>query len=524
MNKITYRKWIENDLKLVEEFLMAGKSKEFISSHFKTSIENIRQIMSRNNLKTFRPENKHPPKKKKTEDLSTRIRILKGEEIRISDAYCFFSDEELHRWKDNTVECCDRFCKDVLEIELQSYQLTCIDKMLKHKRFVGVLGRQSGKDFLLSCFVVWQSVINSNSKILLVSASQRASDLLYTRILNFIGSSNELFDSVDKSNMERCVLKNNSEVWSLPASGQIRGQTEVTHVIVNEAHEVADETFSAVEPMLAVKHGFLYLFSTPKGCIGRLWQAFNDPLFAKIQLPSTVNKYIPKAYFELQQKTMDSLEYDMEINAQFQESVDAFFPLSVINGCSEEYTLRQTPEKEKDYYAGIDWGRIADKSVVTILSKKKIGEDEIEYKVENIVEMEKTPFPEQQRRILELHSRYKFRKIAPEYNGLGMPSCDFLKEKLGDVVKIFQSTLDSKAESFNNLRKTMEDRTIVLPKTHIKLQYELRTFQYRLTQTGKMKLFHLSNSSDDFVDSLSFSIFAAEASKIIFDFGDGIVF
>ncbi len=510
------KKWTKKEIKTIEQMLKEGKSVNYISTKFGITEENLRMIMSRNNLKVL-VENRSGKSKlqsKREQDIATRIRILKGEEIRITEPLAKFTDEQLHKWKNNTVECCDKFCRDVLNVELQDYQLLCIEKMLKTKRFVGVMGRQIGKDFLLSCFVVWQVIINSNSKILLVSASQRASDLLYNRILSFIGQREELFDSVSKSNMEKCIFKNNSELWSLPASGQIRGQTEVTHVIVNEAHEVPDEAFSAIEPMLAIKHGHLYIFSTPRGCIGRFWEAFNNPMFSKVHLPSTANKYIPKEYFELQKKTMDSLEYDMEINANFQESLNSFFKLSSIQKCTQDYSLRQSPEPDKEYYCGIDWGRISDSSVITILSK---NEDEL--KVENIIELTKTPFPEQVALIKKIHDDFKFKKIIPEYNGLGIAPCDDLIKEIGEsTVQPFKSSLKSKEESYSMFRKQIEDVNLVIP-NHTKLQYELRTFVYELTATGAMKLHHLANSSDDFVDSLMFAVWGTkEENEFCFDF------
>jgi len=505
------KRWTPNELKLLKEFLEEDKSVGYIANHFQISTNNLRVVMHKNKLYF---KSKETNKKKQLtiqqDDLSTRIRILKGEEIRTTTATCFFTEEQIRPWLVG-VEGCNQFCKDVLNVELQQYQLDIIDNMLHHKRCVNVLGRQAGKDWLISCFVLWMTITCSNQKILLVSAGQRQSDLLYNRILGFLGYSKELFDSVDKSNMEKCVFKNNSEIWSLPATGFIRGFTEVTHIFVNEAFEVPDYTFSAIEPMLAIMDGYLYLFSTPRGCVGFLWDVFNNPFYKRVQLPSSVNKYITKKYLDDRKQTMDALEFDMEFNAQFQQSVDTFFKLSTINDCSEEYSLRAEPEADKVYYCGIDWGRVHDKSVITIVSKsqgKHQSEKEAMYKVENIIEMSKVPFPEQVRRVIALHSKFNFKVIIPEWAGLGIPPCDELIEKLGaEIVKIFKPTIDNKSEAYSKLRKKMEDKQLIIPKNHVELQYELRTFQYQLLPSGKMKLFHLAKSSDDRIDSLCFSIF-----------------
>ncbi len=507
--------WYKEELETLKSFVKEGKSLNYIARAFNTSVSNIKVVCHRKKIviSKLRKKNlsgspsKFERKFSKGDDLTTRIRILKGEELRKDKPTHFFSDKEIKRWL-NGAEGCDIFCKEVLKVELQDYQIDAIKKMLNRKRVVAIMGRQTGKDFLCSCFVVWKSIIDSNSKILLISASQRASDLLYNRILTFIGSSNELFDSVEKSNMEICKFKNNSEIWSLPATGQIRGQTEVTHIICNEAFEIPDEAFSAIEPMLAIRNGHLYLFSTPRGCVGKLWNTFNNPFYEKIHLPSTINKYLSKEWVELQKNTMPALEFDMEVNANFQQSVDCYFPIYVLEQISYDYSLHEIPQPDKDYYCGIDWGRIQDSSVITIISKDKEGF----LKVENIIEKIKTPFSEQVALICKLHQNYGFENIISEYAGLSISPSEQLKEK-GLPVDFFKPTIDSKEQAFNYLKKQMENKKLMIPKNHQKLQYELRMFQYQITSSGKTKLFHLSRGSDDFCDSLNYSVWATKEPK-----------
>jgi hypothetical protein len=502
---MTSSRWSDKDIALIDELLSADKSVGFIAAHFCTTEQNIRMVMSRNNLavKQSRAGTLSTLEKKASiQDLSTRIRILKGEELRVAPPKDTFSEEQLKSWLSGS-QGCVKFCQEVLGVELQAYQIEMIQQMLDHKRFVAVCGRQVGKDFTASCFVLWQSVCNSNSKILLVSASQRASDLLYNRILNFIANSTELFDSVSKSNSETCTFKNNSEIWSLPATGQIRGQTEVTHILVNEAFEVPDETFSAIEPMLAIRNGSLYLFSTPRGCQGKLWEAFNSPFYGKMHLPSTANKYLSAEFIETARQTMPASEFDMEINAYFNQNVDNFFNSTLIDSVSYDYSLHDIPE-EKDYFCGIDWGREHDSSVISIVSV-----DEGNIRVENVIELVKKPFSEQVALISKLHSTYNFKKIVSEYAGLSIPACEQLKEK-GLPVTFFKPTIDSKELAFNFLKKKMEDKQLMIPKSQTKLQYELRMFQYEVTSGGKTKLFHLSKGCDDFCDSLNYAIWATK--------------
>lgn len=514
------RLWTPERLDKLRNLLREKISTKEIAEYFGVDESAIRQVMYREGIKRSnlgqhrsKLEKKHREKKDEKKDLATRIRILKGEELRKEEPQFGFSDEQLSRWL-NGKNGCNLFCREVLGVELQDYQLEMVEKMINHKRCCFVMGRQSGKDFTIACFVIWNSICNSNQRMLLVSPAQRQSDLLFDRILQFIGLSNELFTSVEKSNMEVCRFTNKSEVHSLPSTTYIRGFTEVTHIFVNEvAHGISGDTFAAIEPMLAIKHGSLILMSSPLGCQGKLWEAFNSPIYAKMRLPSTTNKYISREWIETQEKTMPVVVYDCEVNANFSQAIDNFFPMEVIDKCSQEYGFRSFPEPELDYYLGVDWGRVRDSSVLTIISKN--SEDIL--KVEKIIEFQNKPFSAQVEHIRKLHNTFGFRKIVAEYAGLGIMPCEKLKE-MELPVEFFKPTLDNKEGAYNHLLRTMEDGNLIIPKGHYKLQHELRLFQYEVTGQGKTKLHHVLGGSDDFCDSLCLAVNESKKSGFVFDF------
>ena len=340
----------------------------------------------------------------------------------------------------------------------------------------------------------------------MVSPAQRQSDLLYERILRFIGQNNELFESVDKSSMEYCKFTNNSLIKSLPSTTYIRGETEVTLCIMNEARDFlnGEEVMASVLPMLAVSQGSLVMMSSPAGCMGILWDAFNSPVYCKLQYPSSVNQYINKDWLEEQKQTLSSNCYQMEFEAQFSEAIDNFFSIQTITKCSKEYDFSNYPEEGVEYTCGIDWGRVKDSSVVTIVSKKN---DQV--KVENIIEMFNKPFSFQLGMIKLLNEKYKFTRIIAEKAGLSLPLCEKLREE-GFPVEGFVPTVDSKSEAYNYLLRQMEIGNITIPK-HLKLQYELRTFRFEVNPQGKMKLHHVDGGSDDFVDSLCFGVWGTKA-------------
>jgi phage terminase large subunit-like protein len=500
------RKWTRDRLNTIEQLLAKGKPYPEIAREMGTSQVNLRYLIHHYKLKS-RGGNRGKSIKKIREDLATRIRILRGEEIRQTEPVFGFTDDQLRRWfpEEHGIDALQTFCKEVLNIELQGYQLKMSGIMHNHRRSCFVLGRQSGKDFTTACFVVWDSVIHSNRKTLIVSPAQRQSDLLFDRIIRFIAQSKELFDSVKSSTREHIAFTNGSIIKSYPSTSYIRGETEVTHAILNEARDFAngEEVLASVVPMLALKRGNLSIMSSPAGCMGILWDCFNSPEYHTMQLPSSVNKYIDNEWIMEQERTLPATTFQMEFEAQFSEAVDNFFPSALVRKCTETYDFSSFPQPGHTYYLGIDWGRIRDSSVLTVLDRDREGS----MRIEKIVELVNTPFSSQLAHVQKLHDTFKFTMIVPEKNGLSMPLCEKLKE-MGLPTTDFESTITKKAEGYNTLLKELEKGTLVIP-NHPKLQYQLRTFRFVMTRDGKMKLHHASSSGhDDYCDSLMLSVYA----------------
>lgn len=510
--------WTEKELNLLKEFLEADKSVDFIASHFQTTSQNVRMVMSRNNLKVKQSQVGAPSKfqREKKEDLATRIRMLRGEELLLTKAQFSFTDEQIRKWIEPNGFIL--FAKEVLNIDLQDYQIEMIENILNHKRVCIVAGRGTGKSFTISIVCLYIAITRSNQKILIISPAQRQSDLLYNQILKFIGSNNELFNSVVKSNLELCRLTNNSEIYPLPATTFIRGFQRVDYIFCDESAYFMnpEETFASIEPMLSIKnekgeYGSMVVVGSPSGKTGILWNCFNNPLYVKMQIPSTRNSYVSSDWIESQKISMSPAVFESEIMAQFSESIDNLFSYELIRKISQYYDYVDFPDQNKEYYFGIDVGRVRDSSVITIISKDR---DSI-MKCEKIVELNNKEFREQIEHIKFLNEKFKPRKICVEKAGLSLQMCEELKKTL-PVIE-FEPTIKNKEDGFMFLLKHMQEGKVIISSKDMKLQFQLRTFKYEITERGQMKLHHESElSRDDYVDSLMMAVWATKSGGLWF--------
>ena len=533
--------WTPDEEIVLRDLYLKGDSVATLALRFGVSENAIRRRLShlgvmRGHSSRAAKEGHRTRARKRAEkdDIASRLRILLGEEVRPPGARRTFADDELLLFAgkgvseaaardiqaraspylqphDTPLEGAyggtswqsavgfDTFCKEAAGIELMDHQLAMALICLASKRALCLLGRQSGKSHALAAIALWEAITQSNSSVIMVSAAQRQSDALMQKILGFVAHEEKLFDSVTRSSREELRFTNGSVIRALPASGLIRGYT-ATRVLLDEARDVLDEesTYSAIEPMLLVSNGYLSIATTPLGRQGRVWEAWNSPLYLKIQVPSSVSKYASEEHLERQRLEMTAALYQCEYEAVFMDVADSFFSAESVQRCAYDYDMIEFPEKGKRYSLGIDWARVRDASVMIVTSQDKDGLVRVEF----IKAFHNVPLPTQVSYVKHLHRTFSFAKIVSEWAGLGIGPTDELVKDLGSYrVEAFKPTAERKALGYDALKRRMELGEIQIP-MHPKLLTELRSLQFRVTEGGNMTI---HAAADDYSDALFLS-------------------
>src|SRR5207244_71029 len=243
---------------------------------------------------------------------------------------------------------------------------------------------------------------------------------LMEKALGLVARDAKLFDSVRHSSREALEFTNGSFVKALPATGLIRGET-ASRVFLNEARDVLneEETYSAIEPMLLTTAGSLAIFTTPLGKSGRVWEAFNSPLFLRTQIPSTASKYSPPEHLERQRLEMSAPRFACEYEAAFLDVQSSFFSAESIARCAREYDVAMVREDDRTYALGVDWARTRDTSAMVVVSR----DEEDHLRVVYLRGFLGLPMPDQVAFVLHLHATFAFRRIVSEYAGRGGVAC-----------------------------------------------------------------------------------------------------
>lgn len=229
-------------------------------------------------------------------------------------------------------------------------------------------GRQSGKSFSQSIRTALfallhkgksKKIVEDMDTILITAGFERQAYELYMKVRRII---EYLSPSMIKGRptMEKLELKNGVRILALPGGRDGAGLRNyaVIRLVVDEAHYVPDEVYNAIEPMLATTGGDMDLLSTPRGNVGKFYDAFQEGSgFITFHTTSEQCPRIPKSFLAQKKLTFTKMQYAQEYLAEFQDALQQFFPVGLIDPLM---TLEpKGPNPLGRYYEGMDiagWG------------------------------------------------------------------------------------------------------------------------------------------------------------------------
>ena len=194
------------------------------------------------------------------------------------------------------------------------------------KRILLNCSRQSGKSSVAAIMALHRVLFISASLVLLVSPSLRQSSELFRKVIDFMNLSSSRPKLVEENKLS-LQLENGSRIVSLPGDeANIRGYSNVSLIIEDEASRVSDDLYRAIRPMLAVSRGRLILLSTPFGKRGHFYEEWEDGQgWLKVRIPATECPRITPAFLEQEKNSLGRWWFEQEYLCRFTESEDRVF-------------------------------------------------------------------------------------------------------------------------------------------------------------------------------------------------------
>ena len=397
------------------------------------------------------------------------------------------------------------FCKDILAFTPTRYQ----EQFLKDKnQFVSLRwSRQSGKSFIVSARLMWEAVVNNGTHIAIVAPSYRQSRLVLRKITDFlIRVPKQLISTVEKT---RIIFRNGSTIEALPNNPlTIRGPT-LNLVYCDEMNFIRDdvELYDAILFTLATTNGSFIASSTPGSRDGLFYKICFAPEYLDFSRSHVSWRDAVEPNGPLKNSILDRVRRQLESNpwrwtremeAEFAEDENAFFPLSLVTGCVDgqlEYITFDAKISDRLIYFGVDFGKHRDHSVVAAIDYDN------ESRKARLIHIHRFALETEYASVIgyvkALVSRWqKTRQVTTDVTGVG----DFITEEMKrsgipQTVGV-QLTIPSKTDILGNLKEMMQSGRLSIPYDS-ELISEITSQRFELMKSGQVQFSHPEDSHDD---------------------------
>ena len=302
------------------------------------------------------------------------------------------------------------------------------------------------------------------------------------------------------------------EMWTLSDENAGRSR-KYRRVVIDEAAMAPNLMAvwnAAISPTLMDLGGDAWIFSTPKGRNG-FWQMYQwgqDPLesdWASWTFTSYDNPFIDRAEIDVLKRRLPERVFAQEILAQFLDDAGGVFRRVV-----EAATLADNaqPIDGHQYVFGVDWGKSADFTVITIW-------DVTEQHLVALDRFNQIDYRVQRQRLGAAYELWRPDVIECETNAMGEPIIEQLRQD-GLPVRGFTTTNATKGAVIEALALAFERASIQIVNDPV-LVGELQAFEMSRLPSGAIRYSAPEGMHDDTVMAAAIGYHAASAGALTGD-------
>jgi len=206
------------------------------------------------------------------------------------------------------------------------------------KRGILNCSRQWGKTSVAAAKAVHRAYAEAGSLILLLTPSGRQSGEFIRKAAEFVRRLGIRVRG-DGNNKSSIMLPNGSRIIGLPESAaKVRGFSNVSLLLFDEASRVRDETYRTMRPTLAATDGDLWLMSTPNGKRGFLYEewAHGGPEWERILATGPDCPRLKKRFLD-EERAKSERSFRQEYLCEFVEREGAAFSQESIDAAFQDF-------------------------------------------------------------------------------------------------------------------------------------------------------------------------------------------
>jgi hypothetical protein len=205
------------------------------------------------------------------------------------------------------------------------------------KRLAVLCPRQVGKTTTVAAYALNCALHKPNFIVLIVSPSERQSDLLLERAIDiFVALQHK--PTGGRKVTRRLELQNGSRIISLPGNEKTIRGLSADLIVIDEAARVPDELFSTVVPMVAAREGRIVALSTPFGKRGFFYKACTGlhSRWSVVKIKAEESRRLSVESLDEARQTLDPHWYRQEFECEFLGDSTLYFPPELIEAAIDE--------------------------------------------------------------------------------------------------------------------------------------------------------------------------------------------
>jgi len=414
------------------------------------------------------------------------------------------------------------------------YQQEFVRNIRDHRFVAGCWCRQLGKSWIVRMAAIWFAFCFPNSFVMIVSSTEKQAYHFFDLLKKELTGSEMLYPSVKDDLKGSCKLTNGSEIITCaPSEKAVRGYS-TDFLILDEADRIPREVIVGALATTVARHGSVVMITTPREIGSYFYQCFMDGMAAKksgklkgdvfgyvashhnweIGLQVFREEYIrgeltkvsqlDEHFLKAQKASLPDWEWKQEFEAEWAEQSGTYYSELYIESCVWDKNYRmfknvihkgiieyigESPISGKTYFAGMDFARDRDYTVVSICRVLDDGRFKIVY----FLEMEGTKYNEQEPHIINALKNYGVRRAWADRTGVGDAFVDYLTrtaylvcDELEKIEPIYLST-QTKVKVFGNTIPIIGGGLIQFP-NHPRLLKEMKFLKREVTEEGNIKI------------------------------------
>lgn len=404
------------------------------------------------------------------------------------------------------------YVEKVLGLKLYPYQAKLLED--SSKRIVACMGRQTGKTTTIAVKAIIYADTNPNTTVLITSPSMRQSMIMFDRITMLIYSTPYLRNKITRATRTIIQLDNSSRIIALPCSENfLRGYTADMAICDESAFMPETVITKVIFPMLSTTSGTAILLSTPWDRNHFFYKAFVNPAYSVHRVKSSECPLITQEFLEEMRQNMTEEAYRQEYEAEFVEVSNSYFAQDLIRKCvelAERAGLESFSDLEHafakgEYYAGIDFGKLQDHSILAIV---KVEDKTVKLLYMHEFPLE-TPYTQVIGHLARAWKKFDFRKMLVDQSGVGEPILEEIRNQGIDCIEGIKFTSETKENLLSGLKMAMEQGRLAIPYER-RLCQQINEQQYSYSKSGRLQFAHPANTNDDMLWALALAVAASK--------------